>query len=184
MFGYLIKPVNLFVQVIAKLPRIRRVFYSICLDYPIKALEVLRWHYWVGQMSYLGKTARISHKVKITCAENISIGEETHITNSTIMNGRGGITIGDYCLIGYETIILTSMRNHEDISVPIKLQGSTTKSVHIGNDVWIGTRVIIQPGVKIGDGAIVGSGAVVTKDVESYSIVAGVPAKFVKKRGS
>ncbi|MCW3102558.1 MAG: maa [Bacteroidetes bacterium] len=52
----------------------------------------------------------------------------------------------------------------------------------IGNDVWIGNNVTVRYGVKIGDGAIIGSGAVVTKDVEPYSIVGGVPAKTIKYR--
>lgn len=52
----------------------------------------------------------------------------------------------------------------------------------IGNDVWIGNNAIIKYGIKIGDGAIIGSGAMVTKDVEPYSIVGGVPAKIIKYR--
>ena len=54
--------------------------------------------------------------------------------------------------------------------------------VEIGNDVWIGSHVLIMDGVKIGDGAIVAAGAVVTKDVEPYSIVGSVPAKFIRYR--
>lgn len=54
----------------------------------------------------------------------------------------------------------------------------------IGNDVWIGQNAIVLNGVKIGDGAIVAAGAVVTKDVDPYSIVGGVPAKIIKKRFS
>lgn len=52
----------------------------------------------------------------------------------------------------------------------------------IGNDVWIGFEALIMPGVTIGDGAIIGARAVVTKDVEPYAIVGGVPAKPIKKR--
>ena len=53
------------------------------------------------------------------------------------------------------------------------------KTCTIGNDVWIGCGVIVISGVNIGDGAIVGAGAVVTKDVQPYEIVAGVPAKHI-----
>ncbi len=56
------------------------------------------------------------------------------------------------------------------------------REVVIGNDVWIGANVIILPGVKIGNGAIIAAGAVVTKDVEPYAIVGGVPAKLIKYR--
>ncbi|MBL8116325.1 MAG: acetyltransferase [Anaerolineae bacterium] len=52
----------------------------------------------------------------------------------------------------------------------------------IGHDTWLGHNVIIMPGVSVGTGAVVGSGAVVTKDVEPYTIVVGVPAKTVRKR--
>ena len=54
----------------------------------------------------------------------------------------------------------------------------------IGNDIWIGYDAVIMAGVTIGDGAIIGTRAVVTKDVESYSIVGGIPAKEIRKRFS
>jgi phosphonate metabolism protein (transferase hexapeptide repeat family) len=57
-----------------------------------------------------------------------------------------------------------------------------SKSVKIGHDVWIGHGVTIMPGITIGNGAVIGSGAVVTKDVEAYSIWAGVPAKPIRPR--
>tara|TARA_B100002019_G_scaffold106695_1_gene91702 strand:+ start:39328 stop:39954 length:627 start_codon:yes stop_codon:yes gene_type:complete len=63
-------------------------------------------------------------------------------------------------------------------------EGSMTSSgnIIIGNDVLIGTNAVIMDGVSIGDGAVIGACAVVTKDVDPYTIVGGVPAKFIKKR--
>ena len=57
-----------------------------------------------------------------------------------------------------------------------------TVCTYIGNDVWIGSRAIILQGVHIGTGAVVGAGAVVTKEVPSYAVVAGCPAKIIKYR--
>ena len=63
-----------------------------------------------------------------------------------------------------------------------KIMKTKNQSPSIGNDVWIGTGVFISRNVNIGDGAVIGAHSVVTKDVEPYTIVAGVPAKIIKKR--
>lgn len=62
------------------------------------------------------------------------------------------------------------------------IDGTKNVSAIIGNDVWVGSHVIILGGVTIGDGAVIAAGSVVTKDVEPYSIVGGVPAKHIKYR--
>jgi virginiamycin A acetyltransferase len=69
------------------------------------------------------------------------------------------------------------------ISVPEETaRRQSAPNITIGNDVWIGMRAIIMGGITVGDGAVVAAGAVVTKDVAPYSIVAGVPAREIKKR--
>lgn len=60
------------------------------------------------------------------------------------------------------------------------MQGATRKGIEIGKDCWIGANATILDGVKIGDGCIVAAGAVVNRDVPSYTIVGGVPAKTIK----
>lgn len=59
-------------------------------------------------------------------------------------------------------------------------RGSVTKPINVEDEVWIGAGCIITQGVTLGKGAVVAAGAVVTKDVESYAVVGGTPAKFIK----
>lgn len=63
-------------------------------------------------------------------------------------------------------------------------KNETIFQIVVGNDVWIGSHALIMGGITIGDGAVVAAGAVVVRDVEPYSIVAGVPARIIKKRFS
>ncbi|MBQ9220860.1 MAG: hypothetical protein IJ178_07635 [Succinivibrio sp.] len=87
----------------------------------------------------------------------------------------GGIEIGEGCFIGPNVSVITD--NHEFGS----LQYLHPKRVKIGNRVWIGANSLILPGVTIGDDAVIGGGAVVTSDVESKTLVAGNPARVIKK---
>lgn len=64
----------------------------------------------------------------------------------------------------------------------IDTRSSEKSKTIIGNDVWIGNGAIVINGIEVGDGAIIGAGAVVTKDVPPYCVVAGVPAKVIRKR--
>jgi len=72
----------------------------------------------------------------------------------------------------------------ENIGIPLANEDlmSENKLVEIGNDVWIGTNAVILSGVHVGDGAVIGAGAIVTKDVEPYAVVGGVPAKLIRYR--
>lgn len=72
---------------------------------------------------------------------------------------------------------------HREFSAELSLPKETAKVAPvIGNDVWIGANVTLLRGVVVGDGAVIGAGSVVTRDVEPYSIVGGVPAKTIRKR--
>lgn len=117
-----------------------------------------------------------------------------YLTNE--QNGDDQLIIGKFCSIGSGAVFIMSgnqghrydwvttypfFYDEEDWGSTVdgfKKSGDTI----VGNDVWIGTEAIIMPGVKIGDGAVIGSRSVVTKDVPPYAIVAGNPAKLVKKR--
>ncbi len=110
------------------------------------------------------------------CGQNITIGQRTFINMGCSFQDWGGITIGDDCLIGHNCTICTV--NHS--KYPERRGDMTCAPVCIGNKVWVGANVTILPGVTIGDGAIIAAGAVVNKNVESNTIVGGVPARLIK----
>lgn len=109
--------------------------------------------------------------------KNISVGSDTIIGNNAFLDGRATLKIGSHTDIASSVMIYNSEHdiNSSDFSARVE-------TVEIGDYCFIGPRVIILPGVKIGKGAIVGAGAVVTKDVENYSIVGGVPAQVIGER--
>ncbi|WP_282073727.1 CatB-related O-acetyltransferase [Polaribacter atrinae] len=119
---------------------------------------------------------------------NIKIGYATTLGVNNFMHGN--ISIGKYCQFGADVAIhttnhpihyLSSYINKNLFSGELK-KLKENKEIFIGNDVWIGHNALIIGGVTIGNGAIIAAGTVVTKNVEPYSIVAGVPSKVIKKR--
>lgn len=175
-----------FFRLLVQIPKLNKLIYHLILNqlaWPVKKkADKMRAIYWQYQLRSLGANTRISDHVKILHPQNITIGSQTSVNNHIILDGLGDICIGDYVLMGFEMIVLTSLWNFSDPDIPIKQQGHSTKPVTIGNDVWLGTRVIVLPGVTIGNGAVVGAGAVVTKDIPPYSIAVGVPAKVIGTR--
>ncbi len=129
----------------------------------------------------VGEHVNIEKNAFFGSGNDISIGENSGIgINASI---QGPLSIGKFVMMGPDVIIYTRSHCYERTDLPMMLQGdSEALPVVIEDDVWIGARVVIIPGVTIGRGSIVGAGSVVTKDVESYAIVGGVPAKVIKKR--
>ena len=110
------------------------------------------------------------------------IGENTWIGQQCFFHSARGITIGKNVGIGPKVAILTSQHREEELDKPLIWCEQEFGEVIIEDDCDIGTGAIILPGVRIGKGSVVGAGAVVTKDVPKYTIVAGVPAKILRKR--
>lgn len=131
----------------------------------------------------IGKEVNIERNVFFGNGRNIQIGDYSGIgINARV---QGPLQIGSHCMMGPDVIIYTRGHNIEDVEVPMMFQGDTPeREVIIEDDVWIGARAILLPGVRIGRGSVVAAGAVVTKDVEPYTIVGGVPAVVIKSRRS
>lgn len=114
-------------------------------------------------------------------AKKIQIGNDSIIGENSVLDGRAKLVIGDHVDIASEVMIYNSQHdiNSENFA---KVEDVIIESVEIGDYVFIGPRAIILPGVKIGKGAVVGAGAVVTKNINDFEIVGGVPAKVIGER--
>ena len=108
---------------------------------------------------------------------NIKIGKDTIIGDHAFLDGRGELTIGDHVDIASQVLIYNSQHDIETNDFH-----AVEERVILEDYVFIGPRAIILPGVKIGKGAVVAAGAVVTKDVEPFTIVGGVPAQKIGER--
>ncbi len=108
----------------------------------------------------------------------ISIGKNCMISWGAKLDVSGGkIIIGDRCTITYGCIILSHDRSKKRINSKDKGKGT----VRLGNDVFIGVNSVVLRNVTIGDYSIVGAGSVVTKDVPPNVVVAGNPARIIRK---
>ena len=107
----------------------------------------------------------------------LEIGERTYINAGTSIAAQTSVKTGARCAIGNLTLIMdTDFHSTHDHTV-----APEPRPVIIEDDVWLAARVTILKGVTIGRGAVVAAGAVVTKDVPPYTLVGGVPAKFIRR---
>jgi galactoside O-acetyltransferase len=116
---------------------------------------------------------------------SLAIGNRVALNvNVAIDASLGGtIRIGDDVLIGPNVVIRASDHAYADAERPIRQQGHSSGQIVLEDDIWLAASVVVTAGVRIGKGAVVAAGAVVTKDVEAWSVVAGVPARPVGVRG-
>lgn len=125
----------------------------------------------------MGSGSAIHTGARFYNPSNIRIGSGTIIGENSVLDGRDKLVIGDNVDIASEVMIYNAEHNINDPDFV-----AVHAPVTIGDYVFIGPRSIILPGVVIGKGAVVAAGSVVTKDVNQYEVVGGVPAKLIKQR--
>ena len=169
--------------------RIKTIFLEMWTGFLWWGVGNLPFHSWrrffyrlsgmkIGPQSTIHMMARIYHPSGISIGQGSLIGERVTLDGRRqLPNSRGGLSIGNHVDIASEVMIWTS--KHDVKSSEMK---TVEERVVIGDYVFIGPRAIIMPGVIIGEGAVIAAGAIVTKDVEPYQIVAGLPAKVIDQR--
>lgn len=125
----------------------------------------------------IGESTAIYHGCEIRSPRNLVIGSYSSIGDRCILDARSGLNIGDSVNFSTGVWIWTMQHDHRD-----RAFCCVGAPVSIGDHAWLSCRSVILPGVTIGEGAVVAAGAVVTKDVEPYTIVGGVPARKIGER--
>jgi len=114
---------------------------------------------------------------------SLSIGNNFALnTNSQLGASFGKIVIGNNCAIASNCVLRASNHTFDDTNKPFREQGHTYGEIVLEDDVWISANCVVTANTKIGKSSIVGAGSVVTKNVEPYSVMGGVPAKLIRKR--
>lgn len=138
----------------------------------------------------LGKQVVLGRGLRIECTgglrnigKGIIIGDRSTFGNDCFFGAAGGIEIGDDVVAGQFIRFHAENHNYKDLEILIKDQGTIREGIKIGNNCWIGSGVVFLDGAEIGDGCVVAANAVVTKKFPPNSIIGGLPAKIIKKRG-
>lgn len=124
-----------------------------------------------------GRNFKLASGAIINQPQNIEIGDNVYIANNTWINGSGGITLKDNVVIGPMCVLVTT----QHMFIRGKVSNVTSMApIVIGENSWLASHVVVTDGVVIGEGTLIAAGGVVTKDIESYSLAGGVPAKIIK----
>ncbi len=125
----------------------------------------------------VGRNAHVNNSAVIYMPWNLEIGDWSAIGEHAYIYNLGRITIGSRVTISHRAHLCAGTHDYSDPTMSL-----LKPPIIVGDQSWICTDAFIGPGVTVGEGAVAGARAVVVKDVEPWSIVAGNPAKFVKKR--
>jgi len=125
----------------------------------------------------IGKGCCIYPSAKIWAPWNLEVGNDTCLSHDIDCYCVDKIRIGSHVTVSQYSFLCTASHDYTDQRMPL-----TTAPILIGNGTWIAADVYVAPGVSIGEGAVVGVRSSVFKDIAPWTVVAGTPAKFIKKR--
>lgn len=187
--GFIETLINLASIIFNKVDSIFRVLYLNARGYRLARTVILRGQTYFFQsykhsITILGNSI-IGRNTRITTGGHgkIIISENVHIDDYTFVMAHQEIVIGKNTTIAPFCFIVDFNHKFSRDGLSVMKQGFFAKRIKIGAGVWIGTHTVVLPGVEIGDGSVIGAGSIVTHDVPARVIVAGNPAKVIKRIG-
>jgi len=125
----------------------------------------------------IGKNVHIYNSAIIYMPWNLEIGDWSAIGEWSLIYNLAPVKLGSYVTISHGAQLCAGTHDYEELELPLM-----PLPIEIKSQVWVCSQAFIGPGIIVGEGSVVGARAVVMKDVESWSVMAGNPAKFIKKR--
>lgn len=167
--------------------KITNRLYNYILDFELLILGIVSYIpiFTLRKLVYtlagvkIGKKSHLHIGTQFFNPAGVSIGNGTVIGKNAFLDGRASLKIGSHVDIASDVMIYNSEHDINSADFSAK-----EEKVEISDYVFIGPRAIVLPGIKIGFGAVVAAGAVVTKDVNDFEIVGGVPAKVIGERAN
>lgn len=148
-------------------------------DFDIKRHAAARTKYLKQIFGKVSSDAFIEPPFYVDYGFNVSLGKSFYGNFNITFLDCTLITIGDNVMVGPNVCFTTATHPTDPHQ---RLAGvEYARPITVGNNVWFGANIVVLPGVTIGDGCVIGAGSVVNKDVAAYSVVAGVPARVIKR---
>ena len=148
-----------------------------------KTVNVYGWqHVNIGENSLIGEMTWLNVNHREPGFDHIKIGDHCYIGRRNLISSAKQVVIKDYVMTSNDCKFLGSNHLFQDPMMPYISTGTTsTDSMYIGVNVWVGASAIVLGRVTIGHGSIIGAGSVVTKDIPPFSIAAGNPCQVIKR---
>jgi putative colanic acid biosynthesis acetyltransferase WcaF len=125
----------------------------------------------------IGRNARISSSVRVWAPWNLTTGDDSSVSHGVDCYCVDRITIGEHATVSQYAFLCTASHDIQDPHMRL-----IHAPINIGDQAWVCAGAFIAPGIQVGTGAVVGAHSVVTRNVEPWTIVAGNPARFIKRR--
>jgi putative colanic acid biosynthesis acetyltransferase WcaF len=161
--------------------RVRRQAWSVCCALLFRT-SPRPFHSWrafllrcfgaqLGPSCHFYPKARIWAPWNLVCADGVSLGDEAEIYNPS------PVSMGSHAIVSQQAYICGATHDYNDPSFPL-----ISFPMSLGAYSWVGARASVAPGVNVGEGAVLGLGSVATRDLEPWTVYAGVPARRIKQR--